>query len=86
MSAIYDRHEYIKDLTDAGLNERQAEAIAKGTVEVLQNTLATKEDIAKLEASTKENIAGLEVRLTNKMYGLAFGTVTLTVALIKLLP
>ena len=30
MSAVYDRHEYIKDLTVAGLNEKQAEAIALG--------------------------------------------------------
>ena len=63
-----------------------AEEIAKGAVNVQQNILATKDDIAKLEASTKENIAGLEVRLTNKIYGLAFGTVALTVTLIKLLP
>ena len=63
MSAVYDRHEYIKDLTGAGLNEQQAEAIAKGAVRVQESALATKEDmaelkmdIARLEASTKADI------------------------------
>ena len=85
MSALYDRHEYIKDLTIAGLNEQQAEAIAKGAVSVQQSTLATKEDIGKLEkdiaklekdivkleASTKEDIAKLkaDVSLLRWMVG-----------------
>ena len=67
MSAVYDRHEYIKDLTGAGLNEPQAEAIALGAVRVQESALATKEDmaelkmdIARLEASTKEDIGKLE--------------------------
>ena len=34
MSEVYDRYEYIKNLTGAGLNEPQAEAIAKGAVRV----------------------------------------------------
>ena len=30
MSVLYDRHEYIRDLTGAGANEDLAEAIALG--------------------------------------------------------
>ena len=92
----YDTHKSFKRLLKAGADEALAEAIIdcqSGS----QSELATKADIAKLEAdivrleaSTKENIAGLEVRLTNRMYGLAIGIVAsqtaLTVALIKLLP
>ena len=59
MSAVYDRHEYIKDLTGAGLDEQQAEAIAKGAVRVQESALATKEDMAEL----KMDIARLEGRI-----------------------
>ena len=73
MSAVYDRHEYIKDLTVAGAKQDLAEAIALGAVRVQESTLATKKDIgklekditelkmgmAKLEASTREAMAEL---------------------------
>ena len=69
MSAVYDydRYDYIKDLTDAGLNEPQAEAIAKGALRVHQGVLATKEDMTRLET----NIAklGADNRLLRWMIG-----------------
>ena len=75
MSAVYDRHEYIKDLTVAGADQDLAEAIALGAVRVQESTLATKKDIGKLEkditelkmgmaqleASTREDIAELKM-------------------------
>ena len=86
MSAVYDRHEYIKDLTGAGLNEPQAETIAKGAVRVQESALATKEDIAEL----KMDMAKLEMRLikwgVSLAIGIVFSQTALTVALIKLLP
>ena len=67
-AAVYDRHEYIKDLIVAGADQDLAEAIALGAVRVQESTLATKEDIAelkmgmaKLEASTREDIAELKM-------------------------
>ena len=71
MSTIYDRHEYIKDLIGAGLNEAQAEAIAKGAVRVQESALATKADLLKLE---------------NRLIKWVVGTAGIVVALIKLLP
>ena len=82
MSEVYDRHEYIKDLTGAGLDEQQAEAIAKGAVQVQENTLATKADIAWL----RTELAKQESRLTNKMYAAMAVQATLIIALIKLFP
>ena len=78
MSAIYDRHEYIKDLIGAGLNEAQAEAIAKGAVRVQESALATKADIARLEAGI--------VKLENRLIKWVVATAGIVVALIKLLP
>ena len=93
MSAVYDRHEYIKDLTGAGADQDLAEAIALGAVRVQESALATKEDMAdlkmdmaRLEASTKEDMAKLENRLTNKMYAAMVVQAGLIIALIKLMP
>ena len=69
MSEVYDRHEYIKDLTGAGLNEKQAEAIIK-CQSASQSKLATKADliaeVAKLEASTREAIAELKTAMAEQ--------------------
>ena len=85
MSAVYDRHEYIKDLTGAGLNEAQAEAIAKGAVRVQQSALATKEDIGKPEKDIARLEAGI-VKLENRLIKWVVATAGIVVALIKLLP
>ena len=78
MSAVYDRHEYIKDLTGAGLSENQAEAIALGAVRVQESALATKADIAGLEARM--------VKLENRLIKWVVATAGIVVALIKLFP
>ena len=77
---------------EAGLTENQAEAIIK-CQSASQPDLATKSDMARLEASTKMDIARLETnmaklegRLIKWGVGLAIAQGALVVALIKLLP
>ena len=81
----FDTHKNFKRLTEAGADEKLAEAIIdcqSGS----QSELATKMDIVRLEASTKADIAKLEARFTNKMYAAMAVQATLIIALIKLLP
>ena len=79
MSEVYDRHEYIKDLTGAGADQDLAEAIAKGAVRVQENALATKADLLNLENRLIKWVVGIAIVIV-------FSQTALTVALIKLLP
>lgn len=48
-SIIFDTHRYVKRLTDAGLASPIAEALADEQAQLVENKLATKEDIRQLE-------------------------------------
>ena len=63
----FDTHRFVKRLTDCGFTERQAETLADEHVALLNANLATKTDIAKIEAGietlrqeTKTDIAKIE--------------------------
>ena len=56
----FDTHKYIKRLTGAGMPESQAEAIADEHRSLIENQLATKQDIKELEATTKRDLKELE--------------------------
>ena len=49
----FDSHRFVKRLTGSGFTEKQAETLADEHVALLNANLATKADIAKLEASVK---------------------------------
>jgi hypothetical protein len=55
-----DTLKFAKRLTDAGMDQKIAEALVEGLSEADTSELATKQDIARLEASTKQDIARLE--------------------------
>ncbi len=95
-SLAFDTHAFVKNLTQAGMPEQQAEVLANQQKQLLDEQLATKQDIAELRAATKHDIAELkaEVKLdiaeasrdTIKwVAGLLIGQAALVVALIKLL-
>ena len=58
--AVFDTHAFVKRLTAVGMPEPQAEVLADEQRRLIDDRLATKEDIAQLGASTKEDIARLE--------------------------
>ena len=55
--AAFDTHRYVKRLTAAGMPETQAEIIADEQRALIDDQLATKQDIKALEAATKQDIA-----------------------------
>jgi hypothetical protein len=61
---VFDTHAFVKRLTAAGMPEAQAEVLADEQVRLIDDRLATKEDIAKLQAATKEDIAKLQAATT----------------------
>ena len=67
VSTVFDTHRFIMSLTQAGMAEEQATILSDTYTELLNDRLATKddiagvkEDIARLEQSTKNDIARLE--------------------------
>jgi hypothetical protein len=57
---VFDTHAFVKRLTAAGMPEAQAEVLADEQVRLIDDRLATKEDIAKLQASTTVDITELQ--------------------------
>ncbi|HAT49018.1 MAG TPA: hypothetical protein DCS88_01620, partial [Alphaproteobacteria bacterium] len=58
----FDTHAYVKKLRDAGVDERQAEVQAEALVDLVEDRLATKRDIADLKRDIKELDTKTETR------------------------
>ena len=56
----FDTHRFIKNLTDHGFTEEQAEVLANEHVNLLNSNLATKTDIEALRQATKTDIEALQ--------------------------
>ena len=74
----FDTHAFVKELTQAGMPEEQAEVLARSQAALIDEKLATKQDLKELELRLKHD---LTLRLGSMMV-VAIGVV---VALVKLL-
>jgi hypothetical protein len=59
----FDTHQFVIDLTKADMPEAQAEALARHYANLLNDRLATKDDLAMLRAATKKDISELRAEL-----------------------
>jgi hypothetical protein len=59
-ATVFDTLTFAKRLKAAGFNDQQAEAQAEGIAEIIENNIATKDDLKVLEAATKREIKELE--------------------------
>ena len=76
MSAlIFDTHKFITKMTKVGMPQPQAEALAESNVEVMETTLATKQDLKDIEAKLTSKIEKAKIKtigiITTIMVGLA---------------
>ena len=97
MAAImFDTHAFVKELTQAGMPEQQAEVLARSQATLIDEKLATKEDLKKLELATKEDLKKLELatkrdlkelelRLTLRLGSMMVVAIGVVAALVKLL-
>jgi hypothetical protein len=81
-----DALKFVRRLTEAGMERQMAEAIVEGLAEIETTELATKADIARVEASLRTEIVELKAEILRFMRLRAAAIVGLTVTLIKLLP
>ena len=59
----FDTHRFVKNLTESGFTEQQAEALAKEQVQLLNSNLATKVDIQAIRADVETIKANLEAKI-----------------------
>ena len=86
---VFDTHAFVKELAEAGMPEKQAEVLARSQATLIDETLATKQDLKELEARLRRDMKELELRLKHdltirlgSMMVVAIGAVA---ALVKLL-
>ena len=82
---VFDTHRFVKRLTDAGMEEAVAEALADEQANLLRENLATKADLAATEAKLMERMAELKAELLKWTYGALIAQAGIIVAAIKLL-
>ena len=63
----FDTHKFVKDLTRNGMPDKQAEVLADHYASLLNDRLATKEDLASLRKELKGDMNNLEERMMNKL-------------------
>ena len=63
----FDTHQFVIDLTKADMPEAQAEALARHYANLLNDRLATKDDLAMLRAATKKDISELRAATKEDM-------------------
>ena len=80
-TVAFDTLAYAKRLKDAGFINQQAEVPALAFSEIIEERLATKQDIASLLRDIKE----LEMRLTLRLGGMVAASIAVVAALVKLL-
>lgn len=69
-SVKYDVISYIEDLREAGFNEAQAKAQAKGLFLVIEEQLVSKRDLKELEDKLTRDIKAIEIKLQFDIKGL----------------
>ena len=68
MAAImFDTHAFVKELTQAGMPEQQAEVLARSQATLIDEKLATKKDLTNLELATKRDLKELETRFGHRL-------------------
>ena len=86
MSSIaFDTHAFVKDMTRAGMPEEQAELLARSQATLIDEKLATKQDLKELEARLCRDMKELELRLTLRLGSMMVVAIGAVAVLVKLL-
>ncbi len=81
----FDTHAFVKELTQAGMPEGQAEVLARSQAMLIDEKLATKYDLKELEARLRHGMKELELRLTIRLGSMMVVAIGVVAALVKLL-
>ena len=67
VTLIFDTHAFVKQVTDAGMPEPQAEVLARTHAALIDERLATKDGLQALELRLSNQIKELDARLNHQM-------------------
>ena len=86
---MFDTHAFVKELTQAGMPEAQAEVLARTQATLIDEKLATKQDLKATKEDLQREIREMELRLTYNLT-VRFGSMMVVsigviAALVKLL-
>ena len=84
-TGTFDTLAYAKKLKSAGFTEQQAEAQAEALAAIVDERLATKTDIHKLQRDIKELELRLKHDLTLRLGGMLAAAIAIVAALVSLL-
>jgi hypothetical protein len=84
-SITLDTHGFVKKLKSVGFTEEQAEVFAEQQANLIEDKLATKNDLIELEANLRRDMKELEYRIIIKMGSLMAIQIGVIAALVKLL-
>jgi predicted Holliday junction resolvase-like endonuclease len=80
---IFNSLAYFEKLRDAGVEEEQARVHAEAMNELVDNKLATKEDLLLVKEELKKDIAMLKQELIIKLGGMIMGSISLLYILLR---
>ena len=85
----FDTHAFVKELTQAGMPEEQAEVLARSQAMLIDEKLATKQDLKELEMRLTRDMQEMELRLkhdlTVRLGSMMVVAIGVVAALVKLL-
>ena len=81
----FDTLAYAKKLKEAGVPDAQAEVHAEAIAELIDERIATKQDLKELEITLRRDVKELELRLTIRLGAMMAVSIAIIAALVKLL-
>ena len=70
----FDTHTFVKELTRAGMPEEQAEVLARSQAALIDEKLATKQDLKELELALRRDLKDLELATKQDLKDLELAT------------
>jgi hypothetical protein len=81
----FDTHSFVKKLKAVGFTEEQAEVFASEQSRLIEDKLATKNDLVELENNLRRDMRELEYRIIIKLGALMALSIAVVATLVKLL-
>ncbi|MGZ5053265.1 MAG: DUF1640 domain-containing protein [Methylobacter sp.] len=81
----FDTHSFVKKLKAVGFTEEQAEVFASEQARLIEDKLATKNDLVELENNLRRDMRELEYRIIIKLGALMAASIAVVATLVKLL-
>jgi len=81
----FDTLAYVKKLKAAGVPEKQAEVQAETFAAIIEDRIATKQDLKALEVSLKQDLANAKAEIIKWVAGMLLAQAAVVATLVKLL-